>query len=287
MEREADVLQQRVEPHALRPAAGSSRSNGFEDEQQEGVEAQPDEGLRGRASPASSARAGAARRSAISPPASAITVTHSSIEPSWLPQAPASLKISGLAECEFVGDQRDRQVGAREQQQQRAEGERAQQRLDHRRRPHQRGEPRPALRAARATPASSCSPASAAASHSAARPSSAIIRRFRHRLRASARRSCPRARAACSSRRAWRAGCRRRTCRRRRSAPSATTPEPSTNRSGTMPRERTGTRALPSPTTKSIVTPSARVLSEPCSTMPPSRTAWPGAGGSAAMSLGT
>ena len=40
--------------------------------------------------------------SAISAPAPLITMTHSSMEPSWLPHVPASLKISGLSECEFI-----------------------------------------------------------------------------------------------------------------------------------------------------------------------------------------
>ena len=110
------------------------------------------------------------------------------------------------------GDQRDRQVGADEQQ--RAASRRragsaapwtsadgADRAVAPRRQP--RSSP---------TVSSSCSSASAAASHSAARPASAIIARAS--CRPCARRPGCRAAAACSARHAWRGYCRRRTCRR-------------------------------------------------------------------------
>ena len=57
--------------------------------------------------------------------------------------------------------------------------------------------------------------------------------------------------------------------------PSATTPDFSRNRSGVMPRNATGTVAIPSVTMKLMVTPSGCRLIDPPSTIPPSRTARP------------
>ena len=152
--------------------------------------------------------------SAISPPAAAITVTHSSMEPSWLPQAPESLKISGLAECELLATSAtERSVMANTQI-----------RLA-KARPHSKACSAAAGRTSAASslppsrrpkaPPSNCSAASAAASHRAARPISGIIPAYP----ATAVRPVPHpslpARAACSSHHVWRAGYPPRKCHRR------------------------------------------------------------------------
>ncbi len=192
-----------------------------------------------------------------------MTVTHSSIEPSWLPQVPASLKISGFSECEFLATSAtDRSVRANSSSSAPNASAHSSAWTAAAGRTSAASAVPPSRRPS--SPATSCSPASAAASHRAARPNSAIIASPRP-LRASALRSCPPARAACSSRRAWRAGSRPRTCRRPAASPFGDDARAfdGTGRAR-CPANVTGTRALPSPTTKSIVTPSGRVLSEPC-----------------------
>ena len=115
--------------------------------------------------------------SAISAPPSAITVTHSSIEPSWLPQVPAILKISGFMACELAATSfTDRSVIAKAHTNMANENatsppwSTATGRVS-----ASISSPSPPCARTASVPVANCSAASAAASQSAARPNSAII----------------------------------------------------------------------------------------------------------------
>ena len=183
----------------------------------------------------------------------------------------------------------DRSV-SHEHHDQRSERDEREQRLHDRHRTDDRAVALPALGSSASAPASSCSAASAAASHSAARPNSAIIGApsssglRHHRARLFAGHVLHLARhvflvvlgeQVVGDERAV-----------RRELPSATTPDPSTNRPGAIPRNCTGTCALPSVTRKSIVTPSGSVRSEPFCDHAAQPDARSGAGGCARDSLG-
>jgi hypothetical protein len=68
--------------------------------------------------------------------------------------------------------------------------------------------------------------------------------------------------------------------------PSATTPLPSLNRSGVIPRKTTGVSAFMSLTMNRMVRPSGSRRSEPLTTIPPSRIALSGVVLPATMSEG-
>jgi hypothetical protein len=89
MEGEPRILQQRVEAIALhrRGVQALERVRG---KQQKGIEAEADKGLPGQSRQHGPLGQAAFDR-ATKPPASPITVTHSSIEPSWFPHVPAIL----------------------------------------------------------------------------------------------------------------------------------------------------------------------------------------------------
>ena len=143
MHRQADVLQQRVEPQPLgrRRIEPLERVRGH---QQEGVESQAHEGLRGerrqqglfRQAPLHQRDEAAGQRHHRDPQQHRAFVV-----------APGTgdLKDQRLFRMGILRHQRHRKIGPREEQHQRAERERAEQRLHHRRRPHQRGEIRPAF----------------------------------------------------------------------------------------------------------------------------------------------
>ena len=284
MEREAHVLQQRVEPPALR----RRRVDALERVRRtagEGVEPEPDEACAAsvairfaRGGAARTARQPARQRQSRSPTAASSLV---------VAPRPGELEDQRLRQVRVAPPARPTGRCA-EQQHQRAERQRAEQRLGH------AAAPRPAARQRRRPPSRRPIPT---AEHSCSRPAPlrATARQagfgdhcevaLRAPGRASAR-SCPRARRHIVLVVLGEDVGGDEACRRLERA-FGDHARPSTNRSGTMPVDRTGTRALPSPTTKSIVTPSARVLSEPCSTMPPSRIAWPAREDAAAMSLGT
>ena len=101
MDGEADVLQDRIEVAALRAAPGSSRANGLEVKRMKRRKAAPIQPCTASTRRAQRGRAGCAPKTATSAPKSARISTQRSIEPSWLPQTPVTLKSSGFAEWEF------------------------------------------------------------------------------------------------------------------------------------------------------------------------------------------
>ena len=91
MDREAEVLQDRVEILALERRRDRRRANGFEVEQDEQQEGDRDRSPARRARSAADVAGTACARSATSAPNSARMSTQSSIEPSWFPQTPVIL----------------------------------------------------------------------------------------------------------------------------------------------------------------------------------------------------
>ena len=105
--------------------AGSSRAKGLEvkqDEEQEGAE--PIQPCTASTRGAKRARQGSRRRRRASAPKRPRISTHSSIEPSWLPHTPVTLKSSGFAEWLFSQTFLHREIRGHVGRGQRREGER-------------------------------------------------------------------------------------------------------------------------------------------------------------------
>ena len=160
--------------------------------------------------------------SAISAPAKPMTMTHSSMEPSWLPKLPDSLKINGFIECEFDATNfTDKSVIANSQTSMANDRVTSTPCMMAAGRISPASSPLPSSRTAM-KPAIICNAASAAASHRAARPSSAIIRGLRWFPRPFWPPDAvpfPAIRAGRNSRHAWRGDCPRQMYRRNPGAP--------------------------------------------------------------------